>query len=74
MKTAQRFVSFLIATTSLPAQAYLGPGAGLGAFGTLLALLGAILLLIAGFLWYPIKRLLARRKASEKPEQLDSEE
>ena len=44
------------------AQAYVGPGAGLGAIGTVLALIGAVLLAILGFLWYPIKRLLAKRK------------
>lgn len=44
------------------AQAYVGPGAGLGAIGTVLALIGAVLLAILGFLWYPIKRLLAKRR------------
>lgn len=44
------------------AIAYVGPGAGLSAIGTVLALLGAILLAVFGFLWYPIKRLLAKRR------------
>lgn len=44
------------------AQAYIGPGAGLSAIGSALALLGAVLLLIVGFVWYPVKRLMRRRK------------
>jgi len=43
--------------------AYIGPGAGLGAVGSLLALVGAVLLMIVGFIWYPLKRLLRRGKA-----------
>ena len=44
------------------AHAYVGPGAGLGVIGTLVAFVGAILLAIVGFVWYPIKRLLKKRK------------
>lgn len=47
-----------------PAHAYIGPGAGLGAIGTVIAVIGAILLMIVGFLWYPIKRMLKRGKNS----------
>jgi hypothetical protein len=51
-------------TALLPgvAEAYVGPGAGLSAIGTLVALVGAVLLAIVGFVWYPIKRLLRRGK------------
>ena len=45
-----------------PALAYIGPGAGIGAIGTVVAVIGAILLMIVGFVWYPVKRLLKRRK------------
>ena len=45
------------------AHAYVGPGAGLSAIGTIVAFIGAIFLLIIGFLWYPIKRLLKLKKA-----------
>jgi hypothetical protein len=48
----------------LPVVAYVGPGAGLSALGSLLALLAAIVVAIAGFLWYPIKRLFGRRRTS----------
>lgn len=51
-----------------PASAYVGPGAGLSAIGSLLALLGAIGLAIVGFIWYPVKRLIRalRSKRQEK--------
>ena len=49
------------------ALAYVGPGAGLTAIGTVLALLGAVGLALVGFVWYPLKRLL-RRPAGPGPE------
>lgn len=49
--------------------AYIGPGAGLTAIGAAFAFVGAILLAIVGFIWYPIKRLLRARarKAGNTP-------
>lgn len=52
----------------VPAMAYVGPGAGLSAIGTLIAVIGAVLLAIVGFVWYPIKRLLKARKAPDAPD------
>ncbi|WP_139218723.1 hypothetical protein [Roseivivax halotolerans] len=43
------------------AQAYVGPGAGLTAIGTLIALAAAILLAVVGFVWYPMKRMMRNR-------------
>ena len=51
------------------AHAYIGPGAGLSAIGTLVALIGAVLLAIVGFIWYPIKRLFRKNKKS--PDTVD---
>lgn len=59
----------LLLFQSLPAFAYVGPGTGLSAIGTILAFLGSILLLIVGFLWYPIKRLIKSRKNQETEEE-----
>jgi hypothetical protein len=53
---------FVVLLISFPAQAYVGPGAGLSAIGVVLALVGAILMMIAGFVWYPVKKLLKRRE------------
>lgn len=49
--------------------AYIGPGAGISAIGTVVAFIGAILLAIVGFVWYPMKRLLAKRKQKQTGEQ-----
>lgn len=45
-------------------KAYIGPGAGLGAVGPMLVLVGAALLMAIGFVWYPVKRLTHRRKSA----------
>ena len=47
--------------------AYIGPGAGISAIGTLLALFATVALAIVGFVWYPIKR--HRRRLREKRAQ-----
>jgi hypothetical protein len=48
------------------AHAYVGPGAGLGAIAVTLAVVAGVVLLVVGFLWYPLKRLLRSRKAAPK--------
>ena len=48
----------------MSAHAYVGPGLGLGVIGTLFGGVLAILLAVAGVVWYPIKRLLKKRKAA----------
>ncbi|MEL6477403.1 MAG: hypothetical protein AAFR17_08755 [Pseudomonadota bacterium] len=59
-----RFPALMAALILMPdlAAAYVGPGAGLGAIGTVLALIAAVVLAIVGFLWYPIKRMLKGKK------------
>ena len=58
---------FVLAPVSPGAAfAYIGPGAGISAIGTVIALIGAILLAIVGFVWYPIKRLRAKNKKRKK--------
>jgi hypothetical protein len=54
------WLAALLSGIMLPnsALAYIGPGAGMSAVGTVVAVIGAILLLIVGFIWYPIKRVL----------------
>ena len=41
---------------------YLGPGSGVSALGSLLALSAAVLVAVFGFVWFPLKRLLRLRK------------
>lgn len=54
----------VVAVAAAPAHAYAGPGAGLSMIGSLVALVGAVLAGIFGFIWFPIKRLLKKRKAT----------
>ncbi|WP_342251138.1 hypothetical protein [Sphingomonas sp. OTU376] len=56
-----RFLSLALALTApLAAQAYTGPGVGLGAIGVAFGLIGSILLAIVSVVWYPVKRLVRR--------------
>ena len=55
----------LATTLSAPAQAYVGPGAGLGVIGTLFGIVAAILLAMFGLLWYPLKRAFAKKGAAD---------
>jgi len=52
------------AMLAVPAQAfaYIGPGLGAGAVGAVLGVLGSIFLGLFAILWYPIKRLMKKRK------------
>lgn len=70
MHSKLRVSLFFVAAVLSPnlAFAYVGPGAGLSAIGTVLALVGAILLGIVGFVWYPVKRLLHRKRSQEDEE------
>ena len=53
------------AAIAVPAQAYAGPGAGLSMIGSLVALIGALLAGIFGFVWFPMKRMMKKRKAAQ---------
>jgi uncharacterized protein HemX len=61
-------------TLAEPAAAYLGPGAGLGAIGAVVALLAAVALAVVGFVWYPIKRVVAASRARRRPVERDATE
>jgi hypothetical protein len=45
------------------ADAYVGPGLGVGAIAAFFGAVLAVLLAIVGVIWYPLKRLLNRRKS-----------
>lgn len=51
-----------LAAFPITALAYVGPGAGLSVIGSLLAFVAAIIVAIFGFLFFPIRRVLRRRK------------
>ena len=62
-------ITALLAAAPQLAHAYIGPGAGITAIGTVIALLGAVLLAIVGFVWYPVKRLRAKRRDKKQAEE-----
>jgi hypothetical protein len=62
-------VIVLLGILPLAAQAYVGPGAGIGMIASLLAVVGAVLLSIVGLVLWPWrllkKRLQAKRQTRE---------
>ena len=63
----------LVLTLSDPALAYMGPGAGLTFIGSLVALVSAVFAGIFGFIWFPIKRMMKKMRASKEAEGQESE-
>jgi hypothetical protein len=55
---------FAASTFAAPAHAYIGPGSGLGAIIAAIVFLLAVVLLLFGFVWYPLKRFLRCRNNS----------
>jgi len=65
--SASLTASLAAALCSFPvsAYAYLGPGAGISAIGSVLAVIFALIAAIVGFVWYPIKRIFRKKRASD---------
>lgn len=61
----------LVGLMPLQAQAYIGPGLGLGAIAVTVAVVLGVLLLIGGFIWFPLKRMLKRKKAQGAADSSD---
>ena len=55
-------LGLLLLLAPTPAFAYIGPGLGAGAVATVLAVLGSILLGIFSVIYYPIKRMMRKRR------------
>lgn len=56
-----------------PAAAYLGPGAGLGMIGSLIAIVVVGLIMVLGLVIYPIKLLRKRRRDRSTADKSASE-
>ena len=48
------------------AEAYIGPGVGLGAIALVAGMIGSIVLWFTAILWYPFRRMLHRRREAMK--------
>ena len=53
----------LLLVTSGQALAYIGPGAGISVVGSLLSILATFFVAIGAILFWPVRKLLKRRKA-----------
>ena len=60
----------LLAFLAGPAQAYVGPGAGISVLGSLLGILATILVAIGAIVFWPVRKLLKRRKAATAASQV----
>ena len=59
------FVSVLLSLTAVPAHAYIGPGTGVGTIVVVLGVLASVVMAFFAILWYPIKRVIKKRKAAK---------
>ena len=57
-------VAACLLSLATSAEAYVGPGMGLGVISAVLGFLTAILLALAGMVWYPVKRMIRARRAA----------
>ena len=67
-------VIFLSLLASSTAVAYIGPGAGISVLGSLLGILGTIVVAIGAILFWPIRKMLKRRKAAAAAAESQTEE
>lgn len=65
--------TFILCLLFQYAWSYVGPGAGLTAVGTALGLIVAVILLLIGFVWFPLKKLFGKKKETE-PDQIKEDE
>ena len=59
----------LLLVTSGQALAYIGPGAGISVVGSLLSILATFFVAIGAILFWPVRKLLKRRKARREAVQ-----
>ena len=59
-------ITFLILTIPTLSFAYVGPGAGITFLGALWAVITAIVLAVGGFLVWPIRAFIRRRKINKQ--------
>jgi len=59
-------VFLILVVTTSPAAAYIGPGLGAGTIAVVLGIIGSVFLALFAIIYYPIKRMLRRKKQSAK--------
>ena len=52
---------------------YIGPGSGLSAIGSFIALVGLIIFTFFGFIWFPLKRLFSKKEKNDNEIESDND-
>lgn len=65
-RLAGRIAILLLLAAPAAANAYMGPGLGLGLISVIFGFIGSIFLGFFAILWYPVKRLLRRRRQAAR--------
>lgn len=60
-------LAMAVAFPTASAQAYTGPGLGLGTLLVVLGVIGSLFLALFSVVWYPLKRMFKRVKAAFSP-------
>ena len=58
--------ALIVLVTGFPAHAYVGPALGLGLLSVIWALISGVVLVVVGLAFFPIRRLLKKRKAAKQ--------
>lgn len=53
--------------------AYIGPGSGLSAIGSFIALISLFIFALFGFIWFPLKRLFKKKEEHNKEKEIDND-
>lgn len=61
--TTLLLLALMLLAPAHPALAYIGPGAGISVVGSLLGILATFLVAIGAILFWPLRKLMKRRKA-----------
>ncbi len=64
------FTSLIFFSISTPLLAYLGPGIGGGVLMATIGIIIAILAAAFGLVWFPVKRLIKKRKEKKDKEKI----
>lgn len=54
------------------AFAYIGPGMGAGAIASVLGVIGSVFLVLFAILYYPIKRMIKKKRKSESEDGVEA--
>jgi hypothetical protein len=71
-RLAGRLAILMLLAAPAAANAYMGPGLGLGVISVVLGFIGSIVLGFFAILWYPVKRFLRRRRQAAPPPRVET--